>query len=146
MGFISADFVISCLLLFLSNSAGVTRAFESAVWLLSLLTAVVMGDVVLGTGFCQGYAGCKLFWKMHKLMLISSVRMNVFKFFWFISKGRAIRLARNYFLSQVTTIVLQIDTIKGYDCQTVACNKQCIIHRLCFRPLRECVRKSFCQM
>lgn len=123
MGFISADFVISRLLLFLGNSVGVTRAFESSLWLLSLLTAIVMGDVVLGIGFYQGSAGCKLFWKMHKLMLISYARMNISKIFCFISKGRAVRLAWNYFLSQVTRSVLQIDTIKEYDCQIVVCNK-----------------------
>lgn len=140
MEFISADFLISHLLLFLGNSAGVTRAFESSVWFLSLLTAAVMGDVVLGIGFCRGYAGCKLFWKMQ---LISYARMNISKIFWFISKGRASRLAWNYFLSQATGSVLQIDTLKEYDCQIVACSKQCIICRLCFRPLTECVGKAF---
>lgn len=101
-----ADLVISCLLLFLGNSAGVPKAFENSVWLLSLLTASTMGDVFLGTGFYQGCAGCKLFWKMHKFMLLSYARMNISTVFWFISKGKAIRLAWNYFLSQVTSSVL----------------------------------------
>lgn len=51
MGFILADFVISCLLFFLGNSAGVPKAFESSVWLLSLLTAAAMGAVIL-SGLC----------------------------------------------------------------------------------------------
>lgn len=142
-GFITADFIISHLLLFLGNSAGITRAFESSVWLLSLLTAAVMGHVVFGIGFYQGYAGCKLFWTMQKLMLISYARTSIPKILWFISKGRAIRLAWKHFLSQVTRSVLQIGTIKEYDCQIVACNKSCIICRFCLRPLRECVGKAF---
>lgn len=64
MGFMSADCIVSCLLVFfflfiffpLGSSVGVTREFETTSWFFSLLSAVAMGDVVHRAGFYKGYA------------------------------------------------------------------------------------------
>lgn len=118
MGFVLADFVISCLLFSLAILQVYQRHLKVQCGF-SVCLLLLWWEL----WFYQAYAGCKLFWKMHKFMLISYARMNISKTFWFISKGKAIRLPCNYFLSQVTSSVLQIDTIKEYDCQIVACNK-----------------------
>lgn len=92
-----------------------------------------------GLDFIKVMLDCKFFWKRHKLMLISYSKMNIPKnFCCLISKGTDIRLA-----SQATRSLQQMNTIKEYDCQVVACNKQSNICRLCFRCLRESIGKAF---